>query len=59
MNEAKSILKTVFGYDGLRPLQEACIRSVLAKKDTLLIMPTGGGKALCYCHEQNKLDNTL
>ena len=48
MNEAKGILKTVFGYDGFRPLQEACIRSVLAKKDTLLIMPTGGGKSLCY-----------
>ncbi len=48
MNEAKGILKTVFGYDGFRPLQEVCIRSVLAKKDTLLIMPTGGGKSLCY-----------
>ncbi len=47
MNEAKRILKSIFGYDEFRPLQEVCIRSVLAKKDTLLIMPTGGGKSLC------------
>src|SRR5438045_1756418 len=47
MEEAKHILKTIFGYDEFRPLQETCIRSILAKKDTLLIMPTGGGKSLC------------
>ncbi len=47
MKEAKQILKKVFGYEEFRPLQETCIRSVLAKKDTLLIMPTGGGKSLC------------
>ncbi len=48
MREARDILSKVFGYAEFRPLQEACIRAVLSKKDTLLIMPTGGGKSLCY-----------
>ncbi len=43
-----NILRSIFGYNTFRPLQEACIKSVLDKKDTLLIMPTGGGKSLCY-----------
>ncbi len=45
---AEEILKTVFGYDSFRPLQLDIIRNVLAGKDTLAIMPTGGGKSMCY-----------
>ncbi|MBI9045433.1 MAG: DNA helicase RecQ [Anaerolineaceae bacterium] len=43
-----SILKNTFGYDTFRPLQSEVIENVLAGRDTLAIMPTGGGKSLCY-----------
>ncbi len=42
------ILQTVFGYKAFRELQGEAISNVLEKKDTLVIMPTGGGKSLCY-----------
>ena len=47
-NQAKTILQNVFGYNEFRSLQEKIIDNVLRKKDTLAIMPTGGGKSLCY-----------
>ena len=48
MQQAKVILKNVFGYDKFHPLQEKVIENVLKRRDTLVIMPTGGGKSLCY-----------
>jgi ATP-dependent DNA helicase RecQ len=47
-NKLHEVLKKVFGFDGFKGNQEAIIRNVLANKDTFVIMPTGGGKSLCY-----------
>jgi len=48
MPTSASILKETFGYDTFRPLQREVIENVMARRDTLAVMPTGGGKSLCY-----------
>jgi ATP-dependent DNA helicase RecQ len=46
--ELRTVIERHWGFKVLRPLQEAAMRSVLAGKDSLLVLPTGGGKSLCY-----------
>jgi ATP-dependent DNA helicase RecQ len=42
------VVRKHWGYDSLRPLQEQAMRAVLSGRDSLLVLPTGGGKSLCY-----------
>jgi len=48
MDEARALLRQTFGFDSFRPGQEEIVRAVAAGRDVLAIMPTGGGKSLCY-----------
>ncbi len=47
-NEARKILKTFFGFSSFKGEQEKIIQNVMDNKDTFVVMPTGGGKSLCY-----------
>src|SRR5690242_231811 len=48
IEDARAALREHFGYPAFRPGQEAAVESVLAGRDTLVVLPTGGGKSLCY-----------
>jgi ATP-dependent DNA helicase RecQ len=45
---ARAVLKSKFGYDQFRPGQEDAVQAVVAGRDTLVVLPTGGGKSLCF-----------
>ncbi|SDZ94171.1 DNA helicase RecQ [Rubrimonas cliftonensis] len=48
MHDARALLKTVFGFEDFRPGQREIVDAVINGRDVLAIMPTGGGKSLCY-----------
>lgn len=48
LSDASDLLRSAFGYDKFRPGQEAAVSAVLAGRDTVVVLPTGGGKSLCF-----------
>ncbi|MFA7083699.1 MAG: DNA helicase RecQ [Arcobacteraceae bacterium] len=48
MNNKYKLLKNIFGHEGFRSFQEEVVDAILAKQDVLTVLPTGGGKSLCY-----------
>jgi superfamily II DNA helicase RecQ len=47
-DDKHKVLKTVFGHSSFRSFQEDAVDAILAKKDLMVVLPTGGGKSLCY-----------
>src|SRR5882672_11401113 len=48
IQDARAVLKSAFGYETFRPGQEAAVSAILAGRDTVVVLPTGGGKSLCF-----------
>ena len=48
MDELRAILQTYWGYDSFRPLQAEAMQAVVAGRDSVVVLPTGGGKSLCF-----------
>ncbi|MFM7372130.1 MAG: DEAD/DEAH box helicase, partial [Sphaerospermopsis kisseleviana] len=48
LTELRTALKQIWGYDDFRPPQGEIVKSLLSQKDALIIMPTGGGKSICF-----------
>jgi len=48
LQDARDLLKSAFGYEDFRPGQEAAVSAILAGRDTVVVLPTGGGKSLCF-----------
>ena len=48
LDAARAVLRARFGFDDFRPGQERAVESVLSGRDTLVVLPTGGGKSICY-----------
>lgn len=48
MNELRAVLRDVWGYDSFRPHQEAAMRAIMDARDSLVVLPTGGGKSICF-----------
>ena len=48
LQNARDLLKSAFGYEAFRPGQEAAVSAILSGRDTVVVLPTGGGKSLCF-----------